>query len=107
MNNEPVGRGAGFAHVAHFGRQGAFRGFIEVGVLEHEEGSVAPKLHGGAQDLVGGLAHERLADRCGACEGDFAQPAVFDQGAGDCPCSRRWNDVEDTGGKPCFLHDLG
>ena len=51
---------------------------VEVGVLEHQERGVATELHRGAQDAVGGLRQQELADRGGAGEGQLADDAAVE-----------------------------
>ncbi|MNR57361.1 hypothetical protein D3C85_1781240 [compost metagenome] len=63
MHNEAVRCGAGLAHVAHLGCDGAFNGLIQVGVFEDHERCVAAQFHGGAQDLVSGFADQCLTHR--------------------------------------------
>ena len=82
VHEEPVGGGAGLAHVAHLGEHRAVDGRVDVGVLEDQERRVAAELHADPLQLVGGLLDQQLADPGGAGEADLAQPRVgHDRGA--------------------------
>ena len=80
VHQEPVGGGAGLAHVAHLGDHRAVDGGVDVGVLEDEERRVAAELHAQPLQLVGGLPDQHLADAGRAGEADLAQPVVGLQG---------------------------
>lgn len=106
VDQEPVGGGAGFAHVPHLGGHGAFDGLVQVGVLEHEERCVPAEFHGGAEDVLRGVSHEALAHRGGAGEGNFPQPGVLQQRPGNPGRRGGRNNVEDLGGQPGVEHGL-
>src|SRR6266545_6039292 len=55
---EAVGRGAGLADVAHLGKQRAFHGGVQVGVVEDQERRVASQLHRDPQHVVGRLGEQ-------------------------------------------------
>src|SRR3954447_24362598 len=76
---EAVRRRARLAAVAHLRDERALDGGVEVGVLEDEERRVAAELHRDAQDLLGRLLDERLADRRRAGERELARPRVLDE----------------------------
>jgi hypothetical protein len=63
VDEEPVGGRAGLTDVAHLGEHRAVDRRVDVGVLEDEEGGVAAELHRQAQQLLGRLLDEHLADR--------------------------------------------
>ena len=81
---EAVGRGAGLADVAHLGDKGAFDGGVHVGVVEDEEGGVAPELHGDAQDLLRRLLDELASYLGRAREGELARARVGDERSPSC-----------------------
>ena len=82
---EAVGARAGLAAVAHLREQRALDGGVEVGVLEDQERRVAAELHRDAQDLLGALLDELLADLGRAGEGELARPRVLDHRLHDRP----------------------
>ena len=107
VHQEPVGRGAGLADVAHLGQHRAVDGGVEVGVLEDEEGRVAAELHRHPQQLVGGLGDELLADRRRAGEGELAQARVLDDRLADAAGVGGGDDVEHAGRQADLLEQRG
>ena len=94
MHEEPVGGGAGLAHVAHLREHRAVDGRVDVGVVEDQERRVAAQLHADPLELVGGLLDQLLPDPGGAGEAHLAQPRVgHDRGADLLGAGRR-DDVE-------------
>ena len=73
VNEEAVGRDAGLATVAHLCLHGAGEHQVEIRVCCDHEGGVAAELHGGAQEVVGGLLDQNLANGGRTGEGDLAQ----------------------------------
>ena len=63
VHDEPVGRGAGLADVAHLGEHRAVDGLVQVGVAEDQERGVAAEFHRHLEHLLGGLLDQLLADR--------------------------------------------
>ena len=68
---------ANLAVVAEFGNHRAFDGLVEIGIIEHDEGRVAPELHRAFQHLIGGLTQKDAAHFGRSGEGQFAHKRIF------------------------------
>ena len=79
MDEEPVGRGAGLADVAHLGGHRALDGRVEVGVLEDDERRIATELHRDAQQLLGRLLDQLASHGGRPGEGELSGARVADQ----------------------------
>jgi hypothetical protein len=55
VDEEPVGRGAGLAHVAHLGGERTLDRGVQIGVFENEERRIPAEFHRSPQHGVGGL----------------------------------------------------
>ena len=104
---EPVGSGARLGAVAHLGHHGTFDGGIEIGVVEHDEGRIATKLHHCLQHAIGRATKQQAADRGRTGERHHARRLVIDSRIEPATRIARRNHIDQAGRNASFLAQLG
>src|SRR3546814_3396426 len=103
LNEETVGAYAGLAGIAELGRERPLDRRVEIGVVEDDEGGVAPELEAQLLDLVGALPHQDAPDLGRSGEGNLADLRICRELASQLRARRRRKDAEKAGRHPGAL----
>ena len=93
--------------MAHLGDHGALDGQVEIGVLEHDQRSIAAEFHPNLEDAIGAALEQDLADSSRTGERHHAGGAML--GGSIEPLARGacGDNVDETGWHACLFEKLG
>ena len=63
LHQKPVGTNAGLAGIAEFSNDRAFHSAVNIGIVKHNKGRIAAKLHRDFFQGLGALFHQQFANR--------------------------------------------
>ena len=107
LHQYTVGADTGLPGIAELRSHGSRHRPIEIGIIENDKRRIAAELHTDALHGSGGLAHEELANLCGAGEGHHAHQRIGRHFSTDWGRIGRRHNVENALGDARTLRELG